>query len=317
MTGEHRRDLRFTSDEAPDPRPSDAVPPWFTAAITTPYDIGSVDVDGVTIAYRAWGDPGDPVVLLVHGGGANAAWWDHVGPLLSAGRRVVAPDLSGHGDSDWRPSYGFDLWAEEIIAVAEAEGATAPIFVGHSMGGGVCLTAAHRLGRHLRAVAVIDSLIDQITPDVRMWITERAPAPPHRVHARLEDAASRFQPRPADETALGWVVEHIATSSLRRVAGGWRWKFDPHVYYDARMEPHQVRPVTCRVAFVAGERGLASPAIVDDVIARSQPDAVRAVIPDAGHHIMLEQPVALIAVLRTLFATWNRHDDDRPEPRVR
>lgn len=90
MTTEQRRDLRFTHHEVPDPRPLDAVPPWFTAAITTPYDTGSVEVDGVTIAYRAWGDPDDPVVLLVHGGGANAVWWDHVAPLLSAGRRVVA-----------------------------------------------------------------------------------------------------------------------------------------------------------------------------------------------------------------------------------
>jgi pimeloyl-ACP methyl ester carboxylesterase len=316
MTTEQRRDLRFTHHEVPDPRPLDAVPPWFTAAITTPYDTGSVEVDGVTIAYRAWGDPDDPVVLLVHGGGANAVWWDHVAPLLSAGRRVVAPDLSGHGDSHWRPGYDFDLWAEEIIAVAEAEGATAPVFVGHSMGGGVCLTAAHRLGRRLRALVVIDSLIAQIPPEVRTWIAERAPMPPHRVHARLEDAVSRFQPRPADETELSWVVEHVAKNSLRRVAGGWRWKFDPQVYYDTRIEPHQVRPVTCQAAFVSGERGLATPAIVDDVITRSRPDAIRMVIPDAGHHIMLEQPVALIAVLRTLLATWDRHDD-RPEPRVR
>jgi hypothetical protein len=52
---QQRRDLRFTDREGHDPRPLDAVPPWFTAAITIPYDTGSVDVDGVTIAYRAWG----------------------------------------------------------------------------------------------------------------------------------------------------------------------------------------------------------------------------------------------------------------------
>lgn len=44
-------------------------------------------------------------LVFVHGAAAQASWWDHVAPLLAADRRVTAIDLSGHGDSEWRPAY--------------------------------------------------------------------------------------------------------------------------------------------------------------------------------------------------------------------
>ena len=61
-------------------------------------------------------------IVLVHGGAAHSRWWDHIGPLLAADRRVVAIDLSGHGDSGRRESYSFDAWAGEMLAVAADAG---------------------------------------------------------------------------------------------------------------------------------------------------------------------------------------------------
>src|ERR1019366_6011017 len=74
-------------------------------------------------------------------------WWDHIGPLLANGWRVVALDLSGHGDSGRRDSYTLDTWAREVLAVAADAGiTTAPTVIGHSMGGLVTLRLA-RPGR--------------------------------------------------------------------------------------------------------------------------------------------------------------------------
>src|SRR5487761_12732 len=97
---------------------SAASPAWFTEALAAPVTEGQAVVDGVPIAYRAWGGPGSRGVVLVHGGAAHSRWWDHIGPLLASDRRVVAIDLSGHGDSGRRESYSFDAWAREILAVA-------------------------------------------------------------------------------------------------------------------------------------------------------------------------------------------------------
>src|SRR5260370_36800646 len=77
-------------------------PGWFSAALDAPVQVGTTTVDGASIAYRAWGDPDGRSIVLVHGGAAHSRWWDHIAPMLTDGWRVVAVDLSGHGDSDRR-----------------------------------------------------------------------------------------------------------------------------------------------------------------------------------------------------------------------
>ena len=98
-----------------------AVPPsWFTQALSVPVAERMTVLDGVPVAYRMWGSSQNGRgIVLVHGGGAHSRWWDHIGPLLAADRRVIAIDLSGHGDSGRREAvtYGSrrkwnSLWEE-------------------------------------------------------------------------------------------------------------------------------------------------------------------------------------------------------------
>jgi pimeloyl-ACP methyl ester carboxylesterase len=55
---------------------------------------------GVHLHTLRWGDDSLPPLILLHGGGANAHWWDHVAPRLATRFHVVALDFRGHGDSD-------------------------------------------------------------------------------------------------------------------------------------------------------------------------------------------------------------------------
>src|SRR5690606_6171037 len=87
------------------PSPADHPPQWFTTALATPAEQASTTVDGAAIAYRSWGSGAERGLVLVHGGAAHSWWWDHVAPLLAGSGKVVALDLSGHGDSDRRDSY--------------------------------------------------------------------------------------------------------------------------------------------------------------------------------------------------------------------
>src|SRR5262249_57102754 len=101
-------------------------PAWFPAGLAAAVQEGTTAVDGASIAYRAWGNPGPDgrSIVLVHGGAAHSRWWDHIAPLLIGGWRVVAVDLSGHGDSDRRDRHS--LAARAPRALAGAAPAAAP-----------------------------------------------------------------------------------------------------------------------------------------------------------------------------------------------
>ncbi|KAA1424644.1 alpha/beta hydrolase [Mumia zhuanghuii] len=287
-------------------------PAWFADALAEPYHRHDIDVDGVRIAYRTWGEAGNPVVVLVHGGAAHAGWWDHVAPFLTASHRVVAIDLSGHGDSGRRPSYSLATYARELMAVAAAEGegrgasGTKPVVIGHSMGGFVTLAAARDHGAELAGACAIDSPVRQIPPEARAWQQSGRRMPGTRVYPTWEAVVARFRTLPEDGATLPYVEEHIAAASVREVPDGWTWKFDPKIFFSAQMEPEDLTSTVCPTALIRGERGMATTDITAAVAERLGGHVPVTVIPDAGHHIMLDQPVALIAALQALLGEWSR-----------
>lgn len=281
-----------------------STPTWFTDAIAQSHDALDVEVAGARIAYRAWGKPGGQAVILVHGGAAHAGWWDHIAPFLSADHRVVAIDLSGHGASDHRDDYSLDVWADEVLTVAATESVGRPVIAGHSMGGFVGLTAARSHGETLRGVVAIDSPVRELSPEAKIWLANTNRMPDHKIHPDRETVVARFRTLPEDEVGLEYVRRHIAEQSVREVEGGWSWAFDPQIFLGAQMEPEDLAEAGCEVALVRGERGMATTDITESVAAILGGHVPVTVIPDAGHHIMFDQPIALIALLQTLVGQW-------------
>jgi pimeloyl-ACP methyl ester carboxylesterase len=283
-------------------------PDWFTTALAAPADVGTVSVDGTDIAYRAWGDNIAGGLVLVHGGAAHARWWDHVAPMLAADRRVVAVDLSGHGDSGRRDGYSLDGWAREVVAVAKAAGiAGPPVIAGHSMGGFVALRAAGLSGPELEGIVVIDSPVREVTPEDQAARQGRAFGP-LRVYPTREAAIARFRPMP-DQPTLPYVREHVAATSIRAVDGGWSWKFDPAVFGRTQGTPQLLRQLDCRVALFHAQHGIVPPQTTELMYDSLGQLAPVIEIPAAGHHVMLDQPIALVTGIRTLLADW---DHSRP-----
>jgi pimeloyl-ACP methyl ester carboxylesterase len=291
---------------------SAAPPAWFTAALAAPVAEQTTMVDGIPIAYRAWGEPAARGIVLVHGGAAHSRWWDHVGPLLAHGRRVVALDLSGHGDSGRRGSYSLDGWAREVLAVAADAGLTdPPMVIGHSMGGLVTLRAAALFGARIEGAVVIDSPIRDMAPEEHAAVEQRA-FRSLRVYPSREAALARFRPVP-DQPVLSYIADHVAATSIRQVDGGWTWKWDPPIF--ARKVPQE--PLTrldCRVALFRAEYGMVSAAMSDVMYDRLGRVAPVVEIPVAGHHVMLDQPIALVAALRTLLSDWDHSLPGVPRP---
>ena len=281
---------------------SAAPPAWFTAALAAPVTQRTTIVADVPVAYRAWGDPGDRGIVLVHGGAAHSRWWDHIGPLLASDRRVVAIDLSGHGDSGRRPSYSLDGWAREVLAVAEDAGIAAPpTVIGHSMGGLVTLRVAALFGSGIEGAVVIDAPFREKAPEENAAQERRAFAE-LRVYPSREAILARFRPVP-DQPVIGYIAGHVAATSIRQVDGGWTWKWDPAVF-DHAMPPPLAR-VDCRVALFRAEHGILSAELSDVMYDRLGRVAPVIEIPASAHHIMLDQPIALVAAIRTLLSDWD------------
>ncbi|MEV6108084.1 alpha/beta hydrolase [Streptomyces sp. NPDC051940] len=102
-------------------------------------------VDGVRLAYRCWGRPDAPPMVLLHGLGGRGAHWSGVADELAAGHRVYALDLRGHGDSDRPGGYAFPAYAEDVAGFIRALDLGPVTLIGHSLGGlvGQLLAARH------------------------------------------------------------------------------------------------------------------------------------------------------------------------------
>jgi pimeloyl-ACP methyl ester carboxylesterase len=277
-----------------------SIPAWFEQALAQEPEHRDVVVAGARVHYRSWGPAGGPGVVLVHGGAAHSGWWDHIAPLLP-GHRVVALDLTGHGDSDRRQAYDPLLWAREVVAVAAAEDLDRPVVIGHSMGGWVAVTVAVEHPGAVAAVAFVDSPLNDQPPDEQRLSERRRP---HRVYRDAAEALARFRTLPAQDVLLPFVREHVARGSLREVEGGWTWKFDPD-FFGTRLRLRDLLPlVRCPVTLLRCEHGLVSPAMATEMAGLVPAGLPVVDLPDAGHHPMLDQPLALVAALRTLLAVW-------------
>lgn len=283
------------------------VPVWFSRAIATPVKEDTVQVAGAPIHYLEWGDRDKPGIVFVHGGSAHAHWWTHLAPMFTERYHPVAIDLSGHGDSGRRSDYAFDLWAEEIMAVCGACGIdTPPVLVGHSMGGLVSIVTAALHGHRLRGAIIVDSPVTRPDPEREEAVRGRAFRNP-KTYAALETALQHFRLVPSQPHGPDYVMDYIARRSLHQVEGGWTWKFDPNIFSRLkRAAIHEfLAGIQTRVALFRGELShLVTPDVSDymhELLGRNAPVVA---IPEAYHHLIIDQPLAFVSALRAILADW-------------
>jgi pimeloyl-ACP methyl ester carboxylesterase len=273
---------------------------WFLDAVGQRATARRIEVEGARISWRSWGSPEDPGVVLVHGIAAHTHWWDHIAPLLK-GHRVAALDLSGHGNSDRRAAgYELETWAKEVLAVAQAEGMVRPAIVGHSLGGRVGLTASVLEPERFAAVAVVDT---PLSYGAAQPITM---SPQLRTYATRDQAVARFRTLPEQSAVLPYVRDHVAHHSVRRTPEGWTWAFDPRVF-TPRPSLHDVlAQVSVPAALLWCESGLVGADMAAEMDALVADGMVTLSLPAAGHHPMLDHPLALVVGLRAILDEWRR-----------
>jgi pimeloyl-ACP methyl ester carboxylesterase len=175
------------------------------------------------------------------------------------------------------------------------------------MGGIVSFVASDIFGDELGGVVIIDSPLRALTPEEEASRKENAFGP-KKIYPTREDAKARFRFVPAQDTGLPCVRDHVADTSMEAVDGGWSWKFDPGVFVRTgagKVTEHSPR---CRTAYFRAENGIVSDALMADIRILLGPEAIVAEIPDAGHHVMIDQPLQLVTGVRTVLGAWAAAD---------
>lgn len=293
-------------------------PRWFERALHTPFFDEHLDVDGARIHYLAWGEPGRRGLVFVHGGAAHAHWWTHVAAAYARQYRVVAIDLSGHGDSDHRATYSLEQWAAEVVAVAREAGIEgAPVVVGHSMGGMVTIATAALHPDDVAGVVILDSPVIEVDQEVGAAQAGHAFGVP-KVYPTVDDALLRFRTVPPQRHYLPYVMHHVARRSLRAVEGGWSWKFDHNLFsaftgHIRNVAVPYLPRVSCRFALLRAQYGLVTEDIGESMYVALGRTAAVVELPEAGHHGMLDQPLVVTTAIRALLADWD-HSQPRAKP---
>jgi pimeloyl-ACP methyl ester carboxylesterase len=302
-------------------------PQWFKDAVAQEPERTFVESLGTRLEVLTWGEVGKPGLLFVHGNSAHADWWSFIAPFFAKDYRVAAMSLAGMGASDWRESYSFPDFAEDAEAVARAaglyEGGVKPVYVGHSFGGMQVFFAGAVHPERMRAAILIDTGFGGPPPEVvadrekRLAEIRSNPTPDRagRVYPTLEAALARFRLMPPQPAGCPFAADFIARRSLKRAplpdgsGEGWSWRFDPQVWgkldrtgLKARLaDAGQIRTP---MVHVYGQNSR--------IIARRHAGEMRPFpaqvleveIPDAEHHVMIDQPLALVATLRALLVAW-------------
>ncbi len=270
---------------------------------------------GLTYNVLEWGAEHAQTIVLVHGF-LDLAWgWDDVPALLAQRYHVIAPDLRGHGDSDWvGPGgyYHFFDYLPDLDDVVTRLARGPVVMVGHSMGGSVAAYWAGARPEQVRALVLLEGIgppeattpvPDRTARWIEAWRLARAGA---KVMPSVEDAAARL--RKHDHLLDERRALALATHGTRAVPGGFTWKHDP-LHLTQGPYPYRVdtatqfwQRVTAPVLYVEGAQSRFRLADADtERRLAAFPRCARAVIPDAAHMMMRHQPAAVAAAIESVI----------------
>ena len=219
--------------------------------------------------YAVWGDPAKPPLVLVHGGRDHARSWDRTAQSLIDRFWVIAPDLRGHGDSEWAQGADYSIidYALDLHALVETVGRKPLALVGHSLGGSVALQYAGTFPEDVSRVVSIEGLgrlpwgtgwHRPAHERMREWVSSMRELEGRstRVYPTLDGAVARMQE--ANRHLSPELARHLTEHGVREVEGGLTWKFDNYVRarspYEFNMEDardlwNQIR---CPILFIGG-----------------------------------------------------------------
>lgn len=271
--------------------------------------------------YVDWGNESAPPLVLVHGGRDHCRNWDWVAERLRHDWHIFAPDLRGHGDSQWvtGANYGMIDYVYDLAQLVHQKKLAPVTIVSHSLGGSISLSYTGIYPESVAKIVAIEGLGPppamiaaraKMKIDERMveWIDSmrslagRAP----RKYASVEEAFTRMQaenPRLTPEQARHLTVHGVNQNE----DGTYSWKFDNYVraFSPYSFNAEEARAlwgrIQCPTLLIRGTESWASDPLQDGRAAFFK-DAQVANIEKAGHWVHHDQLEKFLAVVQEFLA---------------
>jgi pimeloyl-ACP methyl ester carboxylesterase len=267
--------------------------------------------------YVDWGNPGAPPLILLHGGRDHCRNWDWVAEELRRDWHIIAPDLRGHGDSQWAPdgNYSMSGYIYDLAQLIHQQELSPVTIVAHSLGGNISLRYAGiypdkvrklvaieglgpspRLMAEMRKKTIVDRMRSWV--DVQRGLAGRLP----RKYPTIEDAFKRMQEE--NKHLSPDQARHLTQQGVNQNEDGtYSWKFDNYVRawppYDMTNEDMELiwSSITCPTLLVYGKESFASNPLQDGRIKYFR-DAKVLSFEDAGHWVHHDQLDGFLKALR-------------------
>jgi pimeloyl-ACP methyl ester carboxylesterase len=267
--------------------------------------------------YVDWGNPSNPPLLLIHGGRDHARNWDWVAQEMRDQYHILAPDLRGHGDSEWTRGGQYALidYVLDIARLLDQLQLFPITIIGHSLGGAIACQYSGIYPERVQRLVAIEGLGP--TPDrikrrpahqrMQEWITQLqtyAGRYPRR-YPSLEAAVERMQE--ANKHLSAEQAYHLTLhGTYRNEDGTYTWKFDNYV---RQRSPYEFNidearriwgRITCPILLVRGTESWSTDP-EEDNRASAFRHAQCVNIGPAGHWVHHDQLHQFLAVVQAFF----------------
>lgn len=270
--------------------------------------------------YNDWGNADAPPLLLLHGGRDHSRNWDWVAQQLRHDWHIIAPDLRGHGNSEWSPdgNYTMAAYIYDLTQLIHQLGYEKISIVAHSLGGQIAMRYAgiypetvHRLVSVEGTGAMPHRAMERLTGPVdvrfRDWIADRRKLSgrmPRRYHS-IDEALARMQEE--NSYLTNEQARHLTIHAISQNEDGtWSWKFDNYTrsLWPVDLSRDEVNAllsrITCPTLLMWGARSWATHPERDGILAQLQ-NARVVEFEDAGHWLHHDQFGRFIEELRAFL----------------
>lgn len=274
-----------------------------------------IEVRGRRLHVRLWGEPGAPVLFLLHGWCEVSASFQFLVDSLRRSWRVIAPDWRGFGLSQWNDGhYWFADYFADLDRLLQHYSPTAPArIVGHSMGAVIAsLYGGVRPGRvvalvNMEGIGLQVSVPEEMPDRIDQWLTQMDQGAGFHIYPDRAAFASRLRrdnPRLSESRA-----QFLAQCLAREVDGGVCWAADPcHLWVNpTRIQLEEAmacwRRIQVPVLFIHG----ADSDYIRRAFAGKPGDMARRlvcfsqhrveILDDCGHNLHHDQPERVAALI--------------------
>jgi esterase len=279
----------------------------FAAAISlqaqTPYQDKFITVNGLRLHYLDWGAEGKQPFIMLHGIGRIAHSFDHIAPRFNKDYHVIAPDMRGHGDSQWSPegAYLVEDYARDLAAFIELLNLRDVILLGNSTGGRVVQFYA---GTHPERMAklIVEDVGPERTNEIASGFARRVQQEDQGWASEDELVASLM--RGGGKTSEDLQRNYAHFGSKRREDGRIVWKRDPNLvqgFIPTELWA-KVLKIKCPTIYILGGASTIVPPETQQKLRDNLPAVQIVTMPKLGHYPHQEAPEDYIRIVQEFLA---------------